>query len=52
MAQTPPDWNVILIGGGGLLGVATFVTKSLIDRKEDQVKYVSYRYEELKAGFE
>ncbi|NJR63232.1 MAG: hypothetical protein HC769_33310 [Cyanobacteria bacterium CRU_2_1] len=48
MAQTPPDWNVILIGGGGLLGVATFVTKSLIDRKEDQVKYVSYRYEELK----
>lgn len=48
MAQTPPDWNVILIGGGGLLGVATFITKSLIDRKEDQVKYVSYRYEELK----
>jgi hypothetical protein len=51
MAQTPPDWNVFLLGGG-LVGVATFITKSLIDRKEEQVKYVTYRYEEMKKQYE
>ena len=48
MAQTPPDWNIIVMGSSGLLGVAAFITKSIVDQKEEQVKFVSYRYEALK----
>ena len=55
MLQLPPNWNMILIGGGGLLGgllgIVTLITKNLVDNKEETIRQLSINCEDWKQKF-
>lgn len=49
MAQNSPNWTMLLLGGGGLLSIVTFVTKGIIDQKQERIEHLNKRNQELDA---
>ncbi len=47
MSQNSPQWIPLLIGGSGLLGLVTWVTKGIVDKKEAHIQTLKERILQL-----